>query len=76
MLAAYRNRVTTWDQYAAAYRTLLQLRRPDRDLAPELLDGACFLCTEAFPDRCHRRVAVEYLRDIHAGRHTLEIRHL
>jgi uncharacterized protein (DUF488 family) len=27
----------------------------------ELLDGACLLCSEATPERCHRRLVTEYL---------------
>jgi uncharacterized protein (DUF488 family) len=29
----------------------------------ELVDGARLLCSEDKPDRCHRRLVAEYLRD-------------
>jgi hypothetical protein len=41
-----------------------------------VLDGACLLCSEHAPDRCHRRLAAEYLRDAFASAGTIEIVHL
>ena len=76
LIAAYRDRRLDWDAYAAGYRALLRERRPERDLSPAQLDSACLLCSEHAPDRCHRRLAAEYLRDAFAPAGTIEIVHL
>jgi uncharacterized protein YeaO (DUF488 family) len=76
LLEAYREKQLTWDEYAQAYRELLQERRPERDVDVALLDGACLLCSEHSPQRCHRRIAAEYLRDAFAGRAAIEVVHL
>jgi uncharacterized protein (DUF488 family) len=26
-------------------------------------DGACFLCSEEMPDKCHRKLLVEYFKE-------------
>ncbi len=64
MLDRYRADGSGWDRYAAAYRELLEQRRPERALDPELLDHACLLCSEPTAERCHRRLAAEYLREV------------
>jgi uncharacterized protein (DUF488 family) len=61
MLASYRGKQTGWPEYEAAFRALLAERRAETAIAPESLDGACLLCSEATPHQCHRRVAAEYL---------------
>jgi uncharacterized protein (DUF488 family) len=63
MLAAYRGKQTGWPEYEAAFRGLLARRRAEAAIAPESLDGACLLCSEAAPHHCHRRVAAEYLTE-------------
>lgn len=63
MLAAYRGKAMGWPAYEAAFRALLAERRAEAAIAPESLDGACLLCSEATPHRCHRRVAAEYLTE-------------
>lgn len=76
ILDGYRDRQLTWEQYADAYRALLRSRRPEREVDAALLDGGCLLCSEHEPDRCHRRIAAEYLRDALAPSTPLEIMHL
>lgn len=60
MLSAYRSG-GTWDDYERAFISLMKERGVE-DLPPDLFDAACLLCSEAKPDRCHRRVAAEYLQ--------------
>ena len=76
LIAAYRDRRLDWNAYAAAYCALLRERRPERDLQPAQLDGACLLCSEDTPDRCHRRLAADYLRDAFVPSTAIEIVHL
>lgn len=63
MLGAYRGKAIGWPVYAAQFRDLLAERRVEAAIAPESLDGACLLCSEATPYHCHRRVAAEYLAE-------------
>lgn len=52
-----------WDRYVARFEALMDARR-----IPEILDRAsfdqqpsCLLCSEATPERCHRRLVAERL---------------
>jgi len=55
------------------FLALLATRRVEETVPRELLDGSCLLCSEAKPDRCHRRLVAEYLRGKWGG---VDIRHL
>ena len=53
-----------WDRYEHRYLQLLK----DRDVSEEIdralfQDGAVLLCSEPSPQKCHRRLAAELLRD-------------
>lgn len=62
MRDAYRKGHKDWAAYAGQYRDLLVAREVAADPElPPLLDNAVLLCSEASPDRCHRRLAAEYL---------------
>lgn len=62
MLDAYRKGHRDWDTYAGQYRALLAAREVAAEPGlKELLAAACLLCSEDKPDRCHRRLAAEYL---------------
>ena len=51
-----------WDVYEASYLALLNERRASENVDRDLLaDGAVLLCSEPTPERCHRRLAAEYL---------------
>lgn len=76
MLKSYREKLLSWEGYAESYRDLLRERQPEKEIHASLLDGACLLCSEHTPERCHRRLAAEYLRDTLAGVAEIEIFHL
>jgi uncharacterized protein (DUF488 family) len=59
--SAYRSKEIDWDGYASRYIATIKERRIEETLAPLFSDGAVLLCSEAEPDRCHRRLAAEYL---------------
>jgi uncharacterized protein (DUF488 family) len=64
---AYRRRELSFDDYAAAYlRGLREHAVADR-LDPADFERACLLCSEAGPERCHRRLAAEYLAEAWPG---------
>jgi len=51
-----------WASYERGFLDLMRSRRVEATLAPELLDGACLLCSEDRPERCARRLVAEYLQ--------------
>jgi uncharacterized protein (DUF488 family) len=73
LLQAYRKRRIDWPAYEAAFLALMQSRRIEETVPKDLLAGACLLCSEDEPDRCHRRLVAEYLADRWSD---LEIVHL
>ncbi len=63
LFSEYRACDLNWDEYAERYRELLVEREVENLLDPELLADGVLLCSEASPERCHRRLAAEYLRE-------------
>jgi uncharacterized protein (DUF488 family) len=63
ILDDYKKKRIDWGEYEKLYRRLLAERRPAEKLRPEDFNCACLLCSEPTADRCHRRLAAEYLCD-------------
>jgi uncharacterized protein (DUF488 family) len=62
ILDAYKNKEIGWDEYESRFRLLLAERMADRAVDRQLFGvPAVLLCSEPKADRCHRRVAAEYL---------------
>lgn len=61
MLDDYRKGRSTWAEYSMRYSELLSDRRVENEFTGDFLDRSVFLCSEATPERCHRRLLVEYL---------------
>jgi uncharacterized protein (DUF488 family) len=61
LLRSFRQGSWTWATYEREYLQLLRDRRVDRVLDKASMNGAALLCSEATPEKCHRRVAAEYL---------------
>ena len=65
----------TWEEYRAGFIHLMEQRRAIERFDRELLHrNPCFLCSEASPERCHRRLVAEAfaardpgLRVVHLG---------
>lgn len=74
MLKDYRNRLISWDRYEALYLELMAKRSVERKLDRALLSDACLLCSEHKPHHCHRRVALDYLRQCWGD--VLDVTHL
>ena len=74
ILKAYKKDKGDWNVYRDRFLALMAERQVERRLAPETLDGACLLCSEATPHHCHRRLVCEYLNDRWDG--NLAVRHL
>lgn len=63
MLKAYKKEKGDWSVYESRFLQLMEERKIEQRLQPELLEGACLLCSEATPHHCHRRLVIEYLND-------------
>ena len=75
-LKNYRDKNMSWDEYANAYFELLRKRSVENTISINSLNNACLLCSEPTADRCHRRLAAEYLRSTYVGASSLEVVHL
>ena len=73
MLDDYKKRRGDWSTYEARFLDLMRARRVERTVAKKIVADGCLLCSEHTPDRCHRRLVVEYL-DRHWG--GLQVTHL
>lgn len=63
LLGGYRAGDLTWVEYGERYLEVLREQQVETSLDPELLADGVLLCSEASPERCHRRLAAEYLRE-------------
>ncbi len=73
ILDPYKKRKGDWDVYEKQFLSLMAERRIEESVAPEVLDGACLLCSEETPHHCHRRLVAEYLNAKWGG---VEIQHI
>ncbi len=73
ILAAYKKHRGDWTTYERAFLDLMAQRRIEETVAQDVVDQGCFLCSEARPDHCHRRLVAEYLSHTWGN---VEIRHL
>jgi uncharacterized protein (DUF488 family) len=73
ILAAYRAKKITWQEYEARFSRLMKDRRIENVFVPASLDNCCLLCSESEPSHCHRRLVAEHLEKHWHGVH---IRHL
>ena len=62
LLTKYRKKMITWEEYEIEYLNLLDLRKISRRINISGLNDACLLCSEHTPDRCHRRLLAEYIK--------------
>ena len=62
LFTSYRGGDITWDEYEERYLELLAEREVTRELERALFADAVLLCSEDTPERCHRRLAAEYLQ--------------
>ena len=62
MLHAYRNEHKDWETYERQFLALMDERRIWKMGIKRALSNGCLLCSEDKPDRCHRRLVAECLR--------------
>lgn len=61
ILDEYKKKKGDWTIYEQKFFQLIANRQIEKKVSPELIDGACLLCSEAKPHHCHRRLVAEYL---------------
>lgn len=74
ILKAFKKEKGDWQVYQGRFLALMEERRIEQRLKPEMFAGACLLCSEATPHHCHRRLVCEYLNEKWEG--ALAVRHL
>jgi uncharacterized protein (DUF488 family) len=74
ILDAFKKRKGDWDVYNDTYLSLIRSRKVESCLSREsFLKKTVLLCSEATPEHCHRRLALEYLQQHWEG---VELHHL
>ncbi len=61
LLNDYRKKKINWDQYKVEYLEILKNRNILKELDISIFNNACLLCSEAIPDKCHRKLLAEFL---------------
>ena len=62
ILDAYKKKEINWNEYERRFRELITGHEIENLVTPAQIDKACFLCTEANPEKCHRRLLAEYFQ--------------
>ena len=62
LLAKYRKKEISWNDYTIEYLNLLDIRKVAQNIKIEELHNSCLLCSEHSPEKCHRRLLAEYLK--------------
>ena len=62
MLDEYKKNAGDWLEYENKFLALMSDRKVEANIAKELIDGGCLLCSELTPENCHRRLVAEYLK--------------
>ncbi len=73
MLDDYKKKGGSWEDYERRFMRLMENRRIEERLEPDMLEDACLLCSEDKPHHCHRRLVAEYLNERWGN---VEIEHL
>lgn len=73
ILKDFKKKNINWGEYEKKFRDLMNTRHIENLITLEQADRACFLCSEDKPEKCHRRLIVEYLSK-HWG--NMEVHHL
>lgn len=74
LFRAYRKEHGSWDALASGYLNLLKSRKVESVLKPaDFKKRTVLLCSEATPEYCHRRLALEYLAKHWSGMRILHL---
>lgn len=73
ILDGYKKKEIDWPEYQKQFNDLLKTRKAHTLVSSSELHKACLLCSEPTPDKCHRRLVAEYLKNHFDD---IEIQHL
>ena len=73
MLDEYKKNKGSWQDYEDRFLDLMDQRKIESCISPEIVSNGCLLCSEDKPHHCHRRLVAEYL-NLHWG--NIEVSHL
>jgi uncharacterized protein (DUF488 family) len=62
LFESYKKKGGPWEPFARKFTALMAQRQIEK-LDRKAFNGACLLCSEDKPHRCHRRLVAEYLAD-------------
>ncbi|MEW6283273.1 MAG: DUF488 domain-containing protein [Candidatus Eremiobacterota bacterium] len=62
ILDEYQKNKGDWSIYEKKFLELMQRRRIESTVSPDLIAEGCLLCSEDKPHHCHRRLVAEYLK--------------
>ncbi len=74
ILKAYKRDKGDWSIYQGHFLKLMESRKIEARLNPDMFRGVCLLCSEAEPHHCHRKLVCEYLNEKWNG--ALDVKHL
>ena len=63
ILDAYRKKEITWPEYEKRFNDLLISRKANALISSSELHMACLLCSEATPEKCHRRLVADFFKN-------------
>lgn len=66
LLDHYKKKEISWAEYETEYNALIRRRQVKEVLRENLQDNfdkVCLLCSEVEPNKCHRRLAAEYIKE-------------
>ena len=63
ILDAYKKKEINWTEYEKRFNDLLVLRKAHTLTSLSELHMACLLCSEPTPEKCHRRLVAEFLKN-------------
>lgn len=61
MLDVYKKHGGSWSEYERQFLGLLAERQIESVITPATLENSVFLCSDAEPSRCHRRLVTDCL---------------
>jgi len=74
LLDEYKKKKMKWEDYEKRYLDLLKKRDASAKLKKVDFNNSCLLCSEAEPDKCHRRLFAEFVRDNSTGINIVHIK--
>ncbi len=61
LLKDYRSKNISWEEFEKRYKTQIEESKAIPGLSKNDFENACLLCSEATPEKCHRRLLAEEL---------------